>query len=202
MISAQREDRLLKLASVMILLTILWTGFFTWRMPILRAMHAIPEPYGHYMTLALEDWVAPDVYIDGRQIVFNNPRARLVRETTLVPAKQFLNSLPADVKYTWDSATNTVTITAEDRVIKLTAGQEYGWINETKYRLEQLPRLIAYGSDYSYIPLKFVLEALNYSFTYNHDHHTVQIVTTLPGTGKITEPPVQVKSASAPSAAL
>lgn len=192
MISPQREDQLLKLFSAVILITILLTTFLTWRMPILRAMHAIPEPYGHFMTLALEDWVAPEVFVDGQQVIFSSPRALLVRETTLVPAKRFLDSLPAKVKYNWDFNTQTLTITSDDKTIKLTVGQAYGWVDEDKYRLEQIPRQAFFG-EYAYIPLKFVLEALNYQFTYDHDKHVVQIFPHRQGSGRITEPPEQAK---------
>lgn len=82
-------------------------------------------------------------------------------DRTMVPVRVITEAFGADV--TWDDATQTVTITSAENILKLTIGESSAEINGTQTTIDSAPLLV---NDRTFVPLRFIGEALGYNINY------------------------------------
>ncbi len=107
------------------------------------------------------------VVVDGVKL---DADAYIVDDRTVVPLRAIFTALKADVA--WDDATSSVTATKGSKVIKLTVGQREAYINGQQTVLGVPPMLI---NDRTFIPLRFVSEALGGSVEFVEASMTVMV---------------------------
>ncbi|ERM92034.1 transglutaminase [Caldanaerobacter subterraneus subsp. yonseiensis KB-1] len=104
------------------------------------------------------------VTINGQNVVFE--QKPIVKDnTTLVPMRAFFEALGAKVD--WDWRTKTVTAVRDGISIQLVIGQKIAKINGENYELAVAPQVI---DGYTYVPLRFVGEALGDEVVYDNGH--------------------------------
>ncbi len=84
-----------------------------------------------------------------------------VNDRTVVPVRVISETFGADVA--WDEATETVTITKGDKVIKLVIGKTTATVNGEEVTLDVAPFT---ENDRTLLPVRFVSEVLGYSVDY------------------------------------
>jgi hypothetical protein len=89
---------------------------------------------------------------------------------TLVPVRFVVEFLGGTVQ--WDAATRTVTIIANDKTIKITIGSKTAYVNGEPFELDQ-PAIIK--GNRTFVPLRFVSEALGFSVKWNGKTKTITI---------------------------
>jgi len=102
------------------------------------------------------------VYIDGSIKEFN-PKPIIKNGTTLVPMRSFFEALGCTVE--WDSLNNTAIGTKQGKEIRLPIGKAIGYINDEPIELALESQLI---DGHTFIPLRFVGEALGYLVTWEN----------------------------------
>jgi hypothetical protein len=90
---------------------------------------------------------------------------------TMLPLRSVFESLEADV--TWDQDTQTVTAIKNGETITLTINSKQAAVNGRKTLLDVAPQLM---NDSTYIPVRFVGEALGAAVNWNEERMTVEIV--------------------------
>ena len=109
------------------------------------------------------------VYVDGKLISLPpNQGAITINDRTLVPVRFIADSLGAHV--TWDAATQMVTLKKFGRGVKFVVGKQDTEINGKTYYCD-VPANIYNG--HTYMPLRFVCEALGASVEWNNGVVTV-----------------------------
>lgn len=109
------------------------------------------------------------VYIEGTQFEtrasfygFNN--------TTLVPMREFFQKLGANLK--WDEKTRTILATTNEKTIQLVIDQKIAKINGEDHSLLIEPKII---NDQTYVPLRFIAEALTYDVAWDPKDNIISI---------------------------
>ncbi|MDF2629308.1 MAG: copper amine oxidase N-terminal protein [Symbiobacteriaceae bacterium] len=131
------------------------------------------------VTAATDEWnLMPDglqaanIEIDGTTANFTG---YIVNGRTVVPMRALFEALGAKIE--WNPDTWTVTATKGTKVIVLTVGKVQGKINSQDYTLAVPPVLI---NSRTYVPVRFVIDALELDITWDPATWTVKINT---GTG-------------------
>lgn len=109
------------------------------------------------------------VYIND-QIQHFTPAPIIQSGTTLVPMRAFFEALGADVS--WDNATRTATGKRGDITVTLTIGSKTAYVNGQPKTLTVPAQLI---NSSTFIPLRFVGEALGDNVEYIHETRTIKI---------------------------
>ncbi|RKN86829.1 copper amine oxidase N-terminal domain-containing protein [Paenibacillus ginsengarvi] len=94
----------------------------------------------------------------------------LVGDTTMVPLRFISEQLEAIVSY--DDATKEVTLTLRDKTINLRIGDSIAIVQGKRAELSMPPTLI---DDTTFIPLRFVSEALGQTISYNAETRQIGI---------------------------
>lgn len=109
------------------------------------------------------------VYVEGTQFEtrasfygFNN--------ATLVPMREFFQKLGANLK--WDAKTKTILATTNEKTIQLVIDQKTAKINGEDHGLLVEPKII---NDQTYVPLRFIAEALTYDVDWNTRDNIISI---------------------------
>ena len=89
---------------------------------------------------------------------------------TLVPVRFVVEFLGGTVQ--WDAATKTVTIELNGKTVKLTINSKIAYVNGVAYTLDQ-PPIIKHNR--TFIPLRFVVEALGFNVQWNGKTHSITI---------------------------
>jgi len=112
------------------------------------------------------------VYIEGAELEtmasfyhFNN--------TTLVPMREFFQALGADLE--WDGKTKTILARTDEKTIQLVIDQKTAQINEADHTLLVEPKII---NNQTYVPLRFIAEALTYEVDWNPRDNIIFIMNT------------------------
>jgi len=87
---------------------------------------------------------------------------------TLVPLRAILEALGAEVG--WDSAASRITATKGGIIIALTIGDSMASINGDDLKLDTPPIIV---HDYTFVPARFVSEALGANVTWDEANKTV-----------------------------
>lgn len=109
------------------------------------------------------------VYVEGTQF---ETRASFYRfnSTTLVPMREFFQKLGANLK--WDAKTKTILATTNEKTIELVIDQKIAKINGEDHSLLVEPKII---NDQTYVPLRFIAEALTYDVDWNTRDNIISI---------------------------
>ena len=110
------------------------------------------------------------VYINDQPQHFT-PAPTVQSGTTLVPMRAFFEALGAEVG--WDNATRTATGNRGDITVALTIGSQTAYVNGQPKTLA-VPAQLINGS--TFIPLRFVGEALGDKVEYIHETRTIKII--------------------------
>lgn len=119
----------------------------------------------------------------GIQVQFNgayitgSEAAKIVDGRVMVPFRQILESMGADVAY--DSATKIITAKNSDREISFSAGGKDIAIteNDVQSTIEMdAPSFIDKGSSRTFVPVRFLAESLGYGVSWDADEKTVVII--------------------------
>lgn len=91
---------------------------------------------------------------------------------TLVPLRKVFEVINAGV--VWNEKDQTVAVTKGDTKILVTVGSDSAYVGKALYKLDVKPKII---SSRVYVPLRFVLEALNAKVAWNGTENEVLIFT-------------------------
>ena len=117
------------------------------------------------------------VLIDGVEAKFTDQQPVIVDGRTLVPVRGVFETLGFEVD--WDNETQQATLTNEEYTIELTVGNESFTTNGENHILDVPAQII--GSSVM-LPIRNVLESVNYHLDWDSHSHTV-IVTNTPAPG-------------------
>ena len=112
------------------------------------------------------------VTINGERVRFADIGPQEIDGRTMVPVRGVLEQLGADVGY--NNATETVTARSETRNIRLRIGERWARVNGNRVRLDQPAQLI---NDHTFVPLRFLSEALGAKVAWHPNTQTVAITT-------------------------
>ncbi|MCX6341003.1 MAG: copper amine oxidase N-terminal domain-containing protein [Fimbriimonadales bacterium] len=112
------------------------------------------------------------VIVDGKELVFGANGPREIMGRTMVPFRPLFESLGADVEY--DLIHKQVTAEKENVRFELMIGEKVAKRNGAEIRMEVAPVLIK-GT--TFVPLRFVAEALDAEVDFNAVDQTITITT-------------------------
>ncbi|UUZ83196.1 copper amine oxidase N-terminal domain-containing protein [Paenibacillus sp. P26] len=123
----------------------------------------------------------------------NFPQPALMKDgSTLVPMRAVFEALGATIK--WDQATQTVTATNGDTTIMLMIGKPTAFVNGKAVQLSVPGQII---NESTYVPLRFVGEALGNKVGWDGDTYTVTIEKAADsGSGSVVQAPGQSNNGS------
>lgn len=123
----------------------------------------------------------------------NFPQPALMKDgSTLVPMRAVFEALGATIK--WDQATQTVTATKGDTTIMLMIGKPTAFVNGKAVALSVPGQII---NESTYVPLRFVGEALGNKVGWDGDTYTVTIEKAADrGSGTVVQAPGQSNNGS------
>lgn len=113
------------------------------------------------------------VQLNGQWICFPDAQPGIVGNRVLVPARFVSESLGAKVD--WDDRTRTVFITKAGKAIKLIIGKLEVTVNGAELTLDVAP---AIHFDRTFVPLRFVSEALGAKVDWDAANYSVLVTTT------------------------
>ncbi|RKD24229.1 hypothetical protein BEP19_07435 [Ammoniphilus oxalaticus] len=113
----------------------------------------------------------PVITLNGDVKAFQHP-PRIINGRTFLPMRETLESLGATVS--WDPKTRTVTAIKQGQTAQLKLGSNEAYVNNRLAYLEEPARLI---NDITFVPLRFIGQALGASVTWDEQTRTVSIVT-------------------------
>lgn len=95
-------------------------------------------------------------------------------DRTYVPIRALAEGFKAEV--IWDDASNSVTINLDGNTIIMNIGSIYYWVNGYRHTMDVAPEISSEGR--TYVPIRFVAEALNFSVypSYNYDGTTASVL--------------------------
>lgn len=118
---------------------------------------------------AAEDSVG--IIINNAAVSFDMPPV-IENGRTLVPLRKVFEVINADV--VWNEKDQTVTVSKGDTKILVTVGSDSAYAGKTLHKLDVKPKII---NSRVYVPLRFVLEALNAKVTWIGTENKVLIFT-------------------------
>lgn len=107
--------------------------------------------------------------VKGKKVNFDVPPV-IKDGRTLIPVRAVMNSLNAKVE--WDEATQTVTITKGDVVIKLVLGESKVFVNGKEVTLD-VPAMVV--DNRTVVPLRFISETLGEKVNYDEKTGDIDI---------------------------
>ena len=125
--------------------------------------------FAFLLAFTLPAVAAPNVVLDGQQLVFEVPPT-VENGRTLVPLRAIFEALGANVS--WDGATQTVTATKSDINIKLQIGAPVAYRNNQAVSLEVPGKII---ENRTMVPLRFVSEGLGATVKWDGQTQTISL---------------------------
>ncbi len=111
------------------------------------------------------------VKVDGEAVVFD-AQPEMVNERTMVPMRAIFEKLGAEVS--WDQSTETVTAVTEDKTVVATVGETSMFVNGEEKVMDVAPYI---KEERTYVPARFVSEALDCNVNWDQENYTVIIET-------------------------
>ncbi|MCM3633336.1 TraB/GumN family protein [Paenibacillus camelliae] len=108
------------------------------------------------------------VWINGEQVEFNENEVIVEKGTTLVPARAMLETLGYSVA--WDHPNQAVLAEKYGFSVALQIGNATGYVNGVETQLSVAPKVYR-GT--TYVPLRFISEAINYDVQWDHESQSV-----------------------------
>ena len=124
------------------------------------------------MTLGTSAFAAFDrvtVYVGGEKIK-SDVTARVVNERTMLPLRAVFEAIGAEVGY--DGATQTITATKGDTVVKLVVGSKVMTVNDEEIELDVAPYI---EKDRTLVPVRACAEAFKLKVDWFGDVNTVRV---------------------------
>lgn len=113
---------------------------------------------------------APRLIIDGKERFFTQ-QPQIIDGFTFVPMRSIFEALQSKVD--WNAETQTVTATKGKQTVKLTLHSETAQLNGKNIQLDAMPILF---QDSTFVPLRFVGEALGATVIWEDATRTIQII--------------------------
>lgn len=111
------------------------------------------------------------VQVDGKKVTTGNASGIVVNDTYMVPCEEIFEE-NLDVNCTYAEDSKTLTLEANEEVVKLTVGSDVSYVNEEEQHIEEAPFLeVTDGKERVYVPAEFVADNLNFGF-YVQDKET------------------------------
>ena len=124
-------------------------------------------------TAALAD--TPKVFLNGTEMTFDE-QPYISEDRTMVPFRAIFEAVDADV--IWDEETQTVIAVKQNNTestsITLQIGRPEAFVNEQKVTLDKAAEIT---NDYTFVPLRFVMESLGADVEWDNDNYSVIITT-------------------------
>lgn len=124
------------------------------------------------MALSVNANLLISVTVDGEAVDFD-AQPEMVNERTMVPMRAIFEKLGAEVS--WDQPTQTVTAVAGDKRITATVGETSMFVNGEEKVMDVAPYI---KEERTYVPARFVSEALGCVVDWDQENHTVIITST------------------------
>lgn len=117
----------------------------------------------------------PSVYLNGEEMTFE-AAPYISEERTMVPFRAIFEAVDADVM--WDEETKTVIAVKssgeETTSIALQIGSDTAFVNGATVTLDKPAEIT---SDFTFVPLRFVMESLGADVKWDQDSYSVTITT-------------------------
>lgn len=110
------------------------------------------------------------VFINGKETLFPDQNPLLLDHRTLVPARGVFEQMGMQVL--WDDEKQEVTVTDQDRILRLVIGEKSLTVNENRVEMDVPAQII---NDRTMIPLRAVSEAMNAKVEWQEESRTVFI---------------------------
>ena len=150
------------------------------------------------------------VILDGRTLSLD-PAPTILEERTMVPMRGLLEAMGATV--TWEDATQTVKATKGDQYVQLRIGRRLACLSPDCTEAASLDVPAAILGDRTFVPARFVSQAIGARVTWDNERRAVVIETdkapdydftgiTIPSlrAGQVITGPVELQAAGAPGA--
>ena len=120
---------------------------------------------------ALAEGNSPSVYLNGTKMTFETePFIDEASERTLVPMRDIFDAVGAVVQ--WDETTKTVIAVKGNSFVTLQIGSPKAFINSESHTLDVNAVI---KDDKTFVPLRFVSEALGAEIEWDNDNYAVKI---------------------------
>lgn len=118
---------------------------------------------------------SPKVYLNGTEMTFESA-PYISEERTMVPFRAVFEAVGADV--IWDEETQTVIAVKQDgdqsTSVTLQVGKTDAFVNDQKVTLDKAAEIT---NDFTFVPLRFVMESLGAEVEWDNDSYSVIITT-------------------------
>lgn len=111
------------------------------------------------------------VLVDGEKMEFD-AQPEMVNERTMVPMRAIFEKLGAEVS--WDQPTQTVTAVTPTKTVVSTIGEASMYVNGEEKVMDVSPYI---KEERTYVPARFIAEALDCKVDWDQESHTVVITT-------------------------
>lgn len=121
-----------------------------------------------------------DLTIDGAKLDLGNMRSIIIDNTTMVRAKRVFADSKIKATYSFDSKTNTVTLTKDGNELKMVIGEKTAYLNGKSVKMDAPAMVVtnyASKTNYVMVPGRFTATSLGYDYTWNQSKRTSEIVT-------------------------
>lgn len=115
-------------------------------------------------------YVGAKVTVNGKNVRFNNQYPLIVDDRTLIPVRAVSEALGASVD--WDGDNQLVTITKDNKTIKLYINQTTAYINNSPCSIDIPAEVI---NNRTMVPLRFVAESMNLTVNWDGATRTVEV---------------------------
>lgn len=116
----------------------------------------------------------PSIYFDGDKMEFES-EPYITNERTMVPFRALFERAGASVM--WDGDTKTVVAVKKNgektTAITLQIGNKIAFVDNVEYELDAPAEIT---NDFTYVPLRFIMQSLGADVEWNQDTYTVNIV--------------------------
>ena len=116
----------------------------------------------------------PEMEVNGEYTEIDAGRGTtpvIIDGRTLVPIRAIIEAFDGEVE--WDHSSQTVILTMESDVIKLTIDSYTAYYNETPYALDTAPCII---NNRTMLPIRFIAEKFNLGVAWNNSTRTVTLI--------------------------
>ncbi|MBH5318995.1 TraB/GumN family protein [Paenibacillus sp. GSMTC-2017] len=112
------------------------------------------------------------ILVDGEQLKFGKQLPIVEKGTLLVPVRSVSKNLHLEI--TWDEKSRVVTTYSKNAVITLEINHKTAFVNSQPKQLVVAPKII---NKVTYVPLRFIVEAVGYELEWNFDKRIIAIDT-------------------------
>jgi hypothetical protein len=123
--------------------------------------------------LAPQSLKSPEVLVDGKAVEFDAGRPRIIRGRMMVPLRGVFEAIGAYVGY--DKENRLITAKKNNEILELRMGDKIARKNGAEIMLDSVPTVM---NGTTYVPLRFIAEALGAKVEWDKANAQVMIATT------------------------